>query len=220
MRMRLLLPLFLLILVFAANPAFAQDTALPGVEAPDRSIDEQLGITKPAPKRKSTGNLKRDYALQYYDECVKREHPYVSAEARKLLCGCTSQEIEANMPYNELVEMFTDEQKAPKIHQELLKTAYADCMRHPISEMMKKDCNKMPALDKIGEQRRDLVCECTGDTMARYLTARGREIIRNNVQRYPENIDPIGLYLESNSFKTSYSSYLDRCIDLHVFGYK
>lgn len=219
--MRFLL-LLLLVLIVPAHYAAAQETstALPGKKAPELSIDEQLGLTKRGEGRKSTGNLKRDYALKYYDECLKRKHAYISQAGKELLCGCTSQRMETDLSYEDVVALFNDKDKAPDVHRELLQVSYGQCIRHPVNLMVYNDCMNMDALKPLGQKAQHVVCKCQSDTMSRFLTINGQDVVRLELSRNPENVDPLGSYLASDSFRLIHDSHFKRCMDIHVYGYR
>lgn len=205
-----------------AHHAAAQEinSALPGKKAPELSIDEQLGLTKKGEERKSSGNIKRDYALKYYDECLKRKHAFISQQAKELLCGCTSQRMETDLSYEDVVALFTDKDKAPAVHRELLQVSYGQCIRHPVNLMVYNDCMAIDALKPLGQQSQHVVCKCQSDTMSRFLTLHGQDAIRIELSRNPDNIDPLGSYLATESFTLIRDSHFKRCMDIHVYGYR
>lgn len=216
MRFFLLISLFLSLGISLAN---AQELAIPQQgEKEERTIDEELGITKEEEKEKSTGDIKKDYSLKFFDECKKTTHPMISAESRQLLCACTAQDMQKEMDYGDIVALFTDEQKAPGIYREILRTHYAGCSRHVVRDTSYDLCIGTDALKKYRKEK--AVCDCLSDTMARFMTQKGAFYIDAELSRNPGNYDPLGTYLESNTYKERYHVYLDRCIEIHVWGYR
>ncbi|MFP4313731.1 MAG: hypothetical protein ACLFR0_05320 [Alphaproteobacteria bacterium] len=209
--------LVLLAMLMIGFPAYAQDSALPGTPERERSIDEQLGITKQEERRKS-GDPKKDFALKFYDNCLKTAHPMMTERARDLLCSCTAREMEDGMELEELNALFNDKDKAPDIYRAIMQTHYAHCSRHAVRETTYDLCINMEALKKTKKDWQ--VCECTADTYARYMTANSKRLMTQMITRDKNALDPLGQYMESGSYQGLFRNFLDRCIEIHVWGYR
>lgn len=198
--------------------AIAQDSALPNrVDDGPKTIEEQLGLKKEE-KRKSTGDIKKDYALQFFEECSKRNHPMINEDGRRLLCSCTAQEMQRDMPFGDMVALFSDRQKAPILYRNILKTYYARCTKHAVRESAKEFCLATPSLQEMKKERD--VCECTADTLGRYMNQRGESLMMMEVERQPNILDPLSSYMETPRYQSRYDMYLKRCIEIHVYGYR
>ena len=216
--MRLLLLFALCFLVFP-SVAIAQDGPFFNVPEEQAPLDEILGLTPPKEKREKTGNIKKDIALRYYDNCSKYDHPLLTEEGQDILCSCTSDGIENALTTEEAQSLYKTGLAAIKAREKMMKYIYGPCMQYPIRNLAYDACMGNKAVqDSMDDYK--VICNCSADTMGRFMSANYEEIMNGALQSPQWYNDPLGHYLQSDGFQLKSSGFLKRCVQIHVYGWK
>lgn len=213
--------LFLILLIFAMAPvhiAYAQDVFSNENQEEEQSIDEQLGITKPDKGRGKTGDVRKDIALRYYDDCKKYKEGVLAKAEQDLFCACISNGIEMGLSAEEATLLYEQNRKGQKARDKMMLKIYAPCMKFPIQDTVKKECMSSKAMDSYPQKR--TLCDCQANMITQHVGIHAESIVQAALQSEKWYKDPIGSYLKTNDFGRQSAGYLERCVQIFVYGWK
>lgn len=215
-RMRIFFVLFTLII---AHPtlAHAQGT-FSNENKEEQSIDEQLGLTAPEEGRKSSGDIRKDIALRYYDDCKKYKEGVLSTGEQDLFCSCISNGIDLGLSTEEAQLLYDESSKGQRARDKMMLKIYAPCMKFPIRNAVKDTCLGSQALDAYPQK--PSLCDCQSDMMTQQINIIAESIVRGALQSNKWYKDPLGSYLQTEEFRRQADGYLERCVQIFVYGWK
>lgn len=181
-----------------------------------RSIDERLGITQPKPKKKSTGDLIKDQALRYHSECTAHEHPLFNNETRQLHCGCIANNMMEMMSKDDILALYANTEAGQKSRQIFFTQVHGSCAKYPVYDHVMNKCMSNKGFQKSMLQKHRKVCECTADTLARYVDNKPTEKMLDQLSRTPDSQDPLKDFILGREFTSMHSIYMRRCVVLHI----
>lgn len=206
-----LLSLALAVLVILTHHSFAQTPK----DAP-QTIDERLGITQPKPKEKTSGDLIKDQALRYYGECTAHKHALFSKETQQLHCGCISNNMIEIMKPDDILALYDDTQAGKKSREIFFTRVHGACAKYPVYDHVMNKCMSNKGFQKSMLRKHRNVCECTADTIARYVDNKPVEKMVDQLSRTPESQDPLKDFILGHEFTSMHNIYMRRCVVLHI----
>jgi hypothetical protein len=166
---------------------------------------------------KANQKVSNDMATKYYQNCSQQSHPKMSAEALKKLCSCTATEMTKKMSVEEIRGMAENSPNGQFLRNKMLINIYAPCMKFPTYELLMGNCVNDPKIQATMTNYKK-VCHCMADTMGRHVAKNGSRIVGEALQKDPNNLDPMGGYLESRDYEVTSAGYLKRCIQVYELG--
>ena len=217
MRYFLILLTFIVSFIPFAHVAHAQG-AFSTEEKQEQSIDEQLGLTKPKNERESSGDIRKDIALRYYDDCNKYKEGVLSAAEQDMFCSCISNGIDLGLSTEEAKLLYDESRKGQRARDKMMLEIYAPCMKFPIRDTVINTCRTSKAMD--GYPQKKTLCECQANMLTQHVGIISENLVQGALQSEKWYKDPIGNYLQSQDFRSSADGYLQRCIQIFVYGWE
>lgn len=194
----------------------AQDLFLRQGKEPEKTIDQELGLTPQIEKPKPPQTIK-DFASSYYYNCIKKQHPLMNKTSMESLCACTSVALEKKMTIDEVQAMMTNTNHGQDMRNKMLEHVYAPCMKYPTYDLLHGECLQR---EKVRRSMRNYqkVCGCMAEGMSAYVSEQAQNIIAEVLMKNPQSIDPLGEFLSSERFNRVAATKLGLCIKKHEFG--
>ena len=183
------------------------------------TIDRRLGITPKAiePKQDAPPASPSEFAKRYYQNCAAKSYALLNDEAIKSLCACLSVSLQDKLDINEINLLVQPTAEGQAMRIKMMQTVYAPCMKYPVYDLIKGECLQRESVKKsLGNAYQ--VCNCTADTMSRYVDSRNQEILQTTLRQNPGSIEPLSDYLQSDYFNRMAQTYMTQCIQIHEFG--
>jgi len=215
MRFFLVLFVFMVSLPTLAN---AQGAFSNEKQEEQKPIDEQLGLTKPKEGRKSSGDIRKDIALRYYDDCKKYKEGVLSTSEQDLFCSCISSGINLGLSTEEAKLLYDESRKGQRARDKMMLKIYAPCMKYPVQETVESTCFQSKALNAYPQKKS--LCDCQSSMITQHVNIIAESIVQGALQSEKWYKDPLGNYLKSNDFRAKVDGYLERCMQIFVHGWE
>lgn len=209
--MKFFLTLFLLASCSAFSSAQAQ------FDPRELTLDEQLGLSEPEEKQETPEEKKERLANRYYNGCMANPTPVLPSAAQEALCGCASVGMQNDMSLKEIEGLYTSVPKSADYRQKFLTEIYGNCLKYPMRTFMLDNCMDNKKFRREVAEYKE-VCECAADTTGRYFNKMGPTLMLGSLQGDWDSPDPLMNVIEHYEFKRVMSGYLQRCVQIHVFG--
>lgn len=236
--MRFIYAFFLLISCFTFSfsfQAFAQKTyiqkyetqtptaqpqrdAQPSIQQPQkRSAEQELDsiLNKDKPRGPRTP---KEFANDYFKNCVKSKHPILTPPDMELLCGCTAAQFaNGTITPAQIRKMKDDTPAGLKERNRMMLLVYAPCIEHPSRALILNQCLKSTR-NQYTMKNQSATCRCLADGVSKDLQKNAPDIMADAVQNNPNVLDPLQVLLESKTFQNRQRYHSLTCIQKHELG--
>jgi len=211
------------VLIVAAVPVIAQDvflkpnvTTTPRAEAPP---PEQPRV-QPAPAQQAaqqaTGTKQQNpmeaFSKAFYTNCKNQQQQSLKPDTHELLCACSAANLQqGKMNVTEISQMREDSPQGQAMRNKMLTEIYAPCIEFPTHDLISSRCLSDPKI-KLATKQPAKVCGCMADRVSRHLADNAQEIIRAELAVNPNNLDPLGIFLNSAAYETQSRQALVACV--------
>ncbi len=202
--------LFIALTLISLTPAMAQDVFITNDK--DATQAEQIPID---PNGKTP--VSKDIANQFFEDCVTKENAIFTGDSQEMFCACTSAKITEEMSMEEIRTMFEDTPEGQDMRNLMLIRIYTPCMEFPIHDLVYKSCMGDKNL-RSGLKKPRSTCECMGSEMAAFVVERAPASIIRELRLNPQNLDPMGSFLNGKSYNTQTLSVQQTCLSRHEYG--
>lgn len=219
------------VLVFAGNaiPSIAQDifnTPHDNVQAIEPAAGGDVfnkpnasnapATQAPAPAATQTGavteNKETAFAKAYYLNCKKQNQNALKPDTQELLCSCSAANLQAGkMSIAEIKQMRENTPVGQEMRNKMLVEIYAPCIEFPTHDLIKGSCLSDPKI-KVATKNPAALCGCMADKVSRHLADNAQEIIRSELEKNPNNLDPLGIFLNSATYEQQSRQALMACV--------
>ena len=176
-----------------------------GAETPARQPQQ-------APPRTITA-----FANDYFNTCLKQDHPILRGESLELMCGCTAAQIPQNMTVRQMQAMGENTDEGALQRSRMLLFVYTPCIKYPTKALVESRCLDDPNV-RSGMKRYKKVCACLADGMAALMEKEAPGHVEEALKRDSGNLDPLRMLLESRLFTEQSQYHMRRCVTKHEFG--
>jgi len=190
--------------------AFAQDIFLKPNKSQEEVIDKLLQ-DEVKPEALKTAN---DYANQYFQNCLQTDHPYLKGKDLELLCGCTSAKFSEVMTPQNVQAMQHNTPEGQHQRNRVLMFVYAPCIEYPTRAMILSECLSKPQTQHLMKNPSS-TCKCLADGVAEDMAELAPQYIESSIRRNPENLDPLGLLMNSEAFEKRSIYHSRLCLSKH-----
>ncbi len=187
-----------------------QDAPQPPATAQPRSKSYS---TAPKGNNAVTGEM----ASKYYQHCSAQQHPKMTPESLNKLCACTARAMQSKMSVEEIKGMAENTPQGQYLRNKMLINIYAPCMQYPTYDLLMGSCLNDPKVQMTMKNYKK-TCHCMADAMGRHMAKHGPKIVANSLLSDPNNMDPLGAYLDSTEYNNTSAAYLQKCIQAHETG--
>lgn len=205
---------FMMFLVFCV-PVMAQtpeeDSVKPLHEILNPPTD---GVVTPGKSK-----LPVDYAKDYYNSCMNREHNVYTKEQQELACTCTAAKMSESLSLKQLQTLQKDNMEGKDARDTFLAYSYAPCMKHVIKEVIRADCFQSEPVKRVVSGK-SAVCQCAVDQLDKLVGEMMPSIIIDIVREYPMTLDPMEYYFISEDYARQSRGYFSSCTYDHFYRKK
>lgn len=207
------------VLVVAAVPVIAQDVFLkpnvqvaPRAEAPQTQTPRTQAAPQAAPTGTAQQNPMQDFAAAFYTNCKKQPQQSLKADTHELLCACSAANLQqGKMSVSEISQMREDSPQGQAMRNKMLTEIYAPCIEFPTHDLISARCLSDEKI-KLATKQPAKVCGCMADKVSRHLADNAQEIIRAELAVNPNNLDPLGIFLNSAAYEAQSRQALVACV--------
>ena len=154
----------------------------------------------------------KDYADQYYADCLFLEHPILNKETLPLFCACISANIYEILKPEDVTDIFLRTDLGDKQRRRITRLAYTPCMTQPLHEMIYGNCIEDKNLEAGLQKQHGKVCECVTDKAAQYWVSKGNEISKVYSSAIEESTDPVIRFLNSPIYARFLKDTMAMCL--------
>lgn len=152
------------------------------------------------------------FAKAYYANCMSQKQHTLQADTQELLCSCSAANLQAGkMSIPEIQQMREDTAQGQEMRNKMLTEIYAPCIEFPTYDLISSRCLSDAKLQAAVKDTTAL-CGCVADKVSRHLADNAQGIIRAELAKNPNNLDPLGLFLNSAEYETESKKALISCV--------
>lgn len=193
--------ILLILCVLCTSPAFAQDIFF----SERANLPTDLRDLQSEPK-----NLK-EYADQYYADCLHLDHHILTDESRPLFCACVSANIYEVLSLQDVSDIFLRTDTGDQQRRRITKLVYVPCMAQPLNAMVYDDCMDDLNLQTLGGKQ-DKTCGCVADYATRFWINQGLNVATRNRSDFIKSNDPIIQFLNNTRYARHSKDSMMQCL--------
>jgi len=203
------------VFILAAFPALADDVFLkPNEEAAQSTAQKNISQQAQAQNTDAAQipPTQKAFAEAYFQNCMTQQTDMLSPDSQELLCACSSANLQAGkMSVAEISLMQDNSAQGQRMRNKMLTEIYAPCIEYPTHDLILKNCLSDPKVEAVTGNG-SKICGCMAGKVSRHLAANAQDIIRAELAKNPNNMDPLGIFLNSAAYEQEAQKALMACI--------
>lgn len=188
-------------------------------QAPPTELEELLGEVPENSQTQKAPTTVEGFANQYYQNCIRQDHPKLDGENLEALCACTAAKFPENMTLEQTHEMQRRTNAGKLQRLRFLEFIYTPCLRFPTAMIVEKRCLEDKEIRQKYRNYR-AVCGCTAEKMGDYMDKKAPGYVDYVVRRDVAENDPLKLLLDSKQFNRHTTYEMRYCADVYEYGKK
>lgn len=198
----------LLTLILLATPAMAQNLFVK---------KKQPVVPTPLQTQQAPTDMKQ-FANQYYKNCLTKENPVLQKDSHKLFCACTSAKISETLTMEDMKILMETTPEGQEQRDRITLLVYVPCMEHPAHDLIYSNCVNDPGVKK-SFRRAPKVCGCLADGMTAYWLKNGEKIVMAEGLKQGASLDPLVRFFNSPAYQEQSQYFTKTCVYKHEYGW-
>ena len=176
-------------------------------------LDEAPPVEEPQPEPKTIN----DFSNAFYRNCLKQQHPLLKEDGLKMMCACTAAQIPATMSVENMRAMQNNDAEGKLQRSRMIMFVYTPCIEYPTKALILDQCLGNEEIRSTMKNHQK-VCECLGENMGKFMREEAPKYVQKALRRNPDNLDPLGMMLQSPLYDERSRHFMQRCVYKHVLS--